>query len=437
MLSNVIRTTWPLFLGILFIGLGNGLQGTLSSWRADFEGFSVLTTGLIMSGYFIGQLVSSILAPKQIKKTGQIRTYAAYASIASTAILIQILFIEPPVWFVARFLSGFCIAGIMIIVEGWLNSISSNENRGQIFSIHMIVVWTGLALGQGLFAVDDPSGVSLFLLASILLSVSLIPILLTEIKAPESDVQESLGLRALWKASPAGVATIGLSGLASAGFFGVGTIYAVKAGLSVSETALFMTLFIGFGAASQWPLGWLSDKIDRRKVILFCCASVICICIVLTSFEFTSKILLILSALVGAFTLPLYSLGVAQANDRLEPKQMISASGTIVLVFSVFAALGPFTMSYFLELFEMFGFMLYMGIVHLVIAVTVLIMMMINKNVDESEQTDFQVMGQRPSVVAMEVIAEEALESQSEQRHYLIGLFIPLWKTINKAPFSV
>jgi len=415
MLGSVIRTTWPLFLGILFIGLGNGLQGTLSSWRADFEGFSVLTTGLIMSGYFIGQLASSIFSPKQIKKTGQIRTYAAYASIASTAILIQILFIEPPVWFVARFLSGFCIAGIMIIVEGWLNSISSNENRGQIFSIHMIVVWGGLALAQGLFAVDDPAGVSLFLLASILLSISLIPILLTEIKAPESDVQESLGLRALWKASPSGVATIGLSGLASAGFFGVGTIYAVKAGLSVSETALFMTLFIGFGAASQWPLGWLSDKIDRRKVIIFCCASVICICTVLASFEFTSKILLILSALVGAFTLPLYSLGVAQSNDRLEPKQMISASGTIVLVFSVFAALGPFTMSYFLELFEMFGFMLYMGIVHLVIAVTVLIMMMINQNVDEFEQTDFQVMAQRPSVVAMEVIAEEALESQSEQ----------------------
>ncbi len=415
MLSTVIRTTWPLFLGILFIGLGNGLQGTLSSWRADFEGFSVLTTGLIMSGYFIGQLVSSILAPKQIKKTGQIRTYAAYASIASTAILIQILFIEPPVWLVARFLSGFCIAGIMIIVEGWLNSISSNENRGQIFSIHMIVVWGGLALGQGLFAVDDPAGVSLFLLASILLSISLIPILLTEIKAPEADIQESLGLRALWKASPSGVATIGLSGLASAGFFGVGTIYAVKAGLSVSQTALFMTLFIGFGAASQWPLGWLSDKIDRRKVIMFCCVTVICICIVLASFEFTSTILLILSALVGAFTLPLYSLGVAQSNDRLEPKQMISASGTIVLVFSIFAALGPFTMSYFLELFEMFGFMIYMGIVHLVIAVTVLIMMMINQNVNESEQTDFQVMAQRPSVVAMEVIAEEALESQSEQ----------------------
>ena len=415
MLTIVMRAIWPLFLGILFISLGNGLQGTLSSWRADYEGFSVLTTGLVMSGYFLGAFASSLISPGQIKKTGQIRTYAAFASIASTAILIQLLFIEPPVWFVARFLSGFCVAGIMIIVEGWLNSISSNENRGQLFSIHMMVVWGGLAMGQGLFVIDSPAGVNLFLLASILLSISLIPILLTEIKAPEVEMQEPLGFKALWKASPSGVATIGISGLASAGFFGVGTIYAIQSGLSISETALFMTLFIGFGALSQWPLGWLSDKIDRRKVILMCCVSVISICIVLASFEFTNIILLILSALVGAFTLPLYSLGVAQANDRLEPKQMISASGTIVLVFSVFAALGPFTMSYFLELFEMFGFMLYMGIVHLVIAVTVLMMMMINQNVDESEQTDFQVMGQRPSVVAMEVIAEEALESQSEQ----------------------
>jgi drug/metabolite transporter (DMT)-like permease len=147
---------------------------------------------------------------------------------------------------------------------------------------------------------------------------------------------------------------------------------------------------------------------------MFCCGSVICICTVLVLFEFTSTILLILSALVGAFTLPLYSLGVAQSNDRLEPKQMISASGTIVLVFSVFAALGPFTMSYFLELFEMFGFMLYMGVVHMFIAVTVIIMMMINEEVDEAEQTNFQVMEHMPSIVAMEVIAEEALESQSE-----------------------
>ena len=415
MLRKVILTTWPLFLGVLFISLGNGLQGTLSSWRAEAEGFSIITIGWVTSGYYVGSLVSAILSPKQIKKTGHIRTYAAFASLASTAILIQILFIDEFVWFISRLLSGFCIAGIMIIVEGWLNSISTNQNRGQIFSIYMVVVWVGLALGQGLFVIGDPSGVNLFLLASILLSVSLIPVLLTKIESPIFENQESLGMRDLWKASPSGVVTIGFSSLASAAFFGLGVIYAIKVGLSVPETALFMTLFVGFGAVFQWPLGWLSDKIDRRKVILLCCASVVTICIVLHMFEFSMPVFLVLSGLIGGNTLPLYALGVAQANDRLEPKQMISASGTIVLVYGVFAALGPFTMSYFLDVFDEMGFLLYLGIIHLTIAVIVLMMMFINQDVEESDQSQFQIMADRPTAVAMEVIAEEAIESAESE----------------------
>lgn len=415
MLSKVLIATWPLFLGVLFISLGNGLQGTLSSWRAEAEGFSIITIGWVMSGYFVGSLTSAILSPKQIKKTGHIRTYAAFASLASTAILIQILFIDEFVWFVSRLLSGFCIAGIMIIVEGWLNSISTNKNRGEIFSIHMVVVWGGLALGQGLFVVDDPAGVNLFLLASILLSVSLIPILLTKIESPTIENQESLGIRALWMASPSGMATVGISALASAAFFGLGAIYAIKVGLSVPETALFMTLFVGFGAAFQWPLGWLSDKIDRRKVILLCCASVITICFVLHLFEFSMPIFLLLSGLIGGTTLPLYAIGVAQTNDRLEPKQMIGASGTIVLVYGVFATAGPFTMSYFLDVFDETGFLLYLGLVHFAIAFVVTCMMFIHQDVDESDQSQFQIMTHRPTAVAMEVIAEEAIESAESE----------------------
>ena len=411
MLRTVMLATWPLFLGVLFISLGNGLQGTLSSWRAESEGFAVLTIGWVMSGYFIGALTSALVSPKQINKTGHIRTYAAFASIASTAILLQIIFIEPPVWFIARLLSGFCVAGIMIIVEGWLSAISNNQNRGQIFSIHMVVVWGGLALGQGLFVVDDPSGVNLFLLASILLSVSLIPILLTKIESPVIEDQESLGVIALWKASPSGMATFGISGLASAAFFGLGTIYAIKKGLNIPETALFMTLFVGFGAAFQWPLGWLSDKIDRRKVIILCCASVVAICLVLHFVDFSTPVFLVFSGLIGGCTLPLYALGVAQSNDRLEPKQMVSASGTIVLVYGSFAALGPFTMSFFLDVFDATGFLLYLGLIHLAIALIVLFMMFIHEDVEEAEQAHFQVMAHRPTAVAMEVIAEEAIES--------------------------
>ena len=175
-----------------------------------------------------------------------------------------------------------------------------------------------------------------------------------------------------------------------------------------------MTLFIGFGAASQWPLGWLSDKIDRRKVILLCCALVTGICILLSIFEFSKTIFLILNGLIGASTLPLYSLGVAQTNDRLRPSQMVSASGTIVLVYSVFASLGPFSMSFFIDLFESSGFLIYLILVHVLIAAIVFSMMFITDDVDESDQANFQVMTQRPSVVGMEVIAEEALESQLE-----------------------
>jgi len=175
-----------------------------------------------------------------------------------------------------------------------------------------------------------------------------------------------------------------------------------------------MTLFLGFGALSQWPLGWISDRIDRRKVILLCCLIVVGICVLLALFDFSKTIFLILNGLIGASTLPLYSLGVAHTNDRLKPSQMVSASGTIVFVFSIFAALGPFTMSYFLKLFDSFGFLIYLSLVHLVIAVIVFVMMFINEDVDESNQSNFQVMAQRPSLVAMEVIAEEAIESQAE-----------------------
>ena len=173
-----------------------------------------------------------------------------------------------------------------------------------------------------------------------------------------------------------------------------------------------MTLFIGFGAVSQWPLGWLSDKIDRRKVILLCCVVVTSICILLSIFEFSKTVFLILNGLIGASTLPLYSLGVAQTNDRLKPSQMVSASGTIIFVYSVFAALGPFSMSYFINLFDELGFLLYLSGVHILIAVIVFAMMFVTDDVDESDQANFQVMAQRPSVVGMEVIAEEALESQ-------------------------
>jgi MFS family permease len=414
MSDNILKICWPLFLGIFIITLGNGLQGTLSGWRADAEGFPITTIGWIMAGYPIGILIGAYISPQIVKNSGHIRSYAVFATIASTAILVQIVFIEASIWFLMRVLSGICIAGVNIIVESWLNAKADNANRGKVFSIFMAVIWTGLSLGQSLLMLDDPMGYSLFILTSILLSVSLIPVLIPTIDTPKIEFNEPLGIVKLYRISTSCVVTVALGGVAVSSVFSFGAIFAVRAGLSVSETAIFMTIFIAFGALSQWPLGWLSDRVDRRWVIFYCSSVVAAVSLGMNFVEPSYEIYLIMSALMGSSMLPLYSLGVAHANDRLEPEQMMGASSTINMLFGVFAMLGPFAMAYSLQIFNLPGFYILIGLINLALAIVILKMIFTTEAPEEDEQTQFQVMSHRPGAVAMEVIAEEAMESQLE-----------------------
>ena len=414
MSDNVLKLCWPLFLGIFILTLGNGLQGTLSGWRADAEGFSIATIGWVMAGYPIGILIGAYLGPRIVKQSGHIRSYAVFATIASTAILIQIVFIESSVWFFTRIISGICIAGVNVIVESWLNAKADNANRGKVFSIFMAVIWLGLSLGQSLLILDDPMGYSLFILTSVLLSISLIPVLIPSIDAPYIEHNEPLGIATLYRVSTSGVFTVALSAVAVSSFFSMGAVFAVKAGLSVVETAMFMSVFIAFGAITQWPLGWISDRVDRRWVIFYSACIVIAVCFVMNTIETSYISYLIMSALIGSSMLPLYSLGVAHANDRLEPNQMMGASSTINMLFGVFAMIGPLAMAYSLEVFNLSGFFILIGSIHLVLALVILKMIYTKEATDEEDQTQFQVLPHRPGVVAMEVIAEEAMESQLE-----------------------
>lgn len=313
-----------------------------------------------------------------------------------------------------RVLSGICIAGVNIILESWLNAKSSNANRGTVFSIFMAVIYTALSLGQSLLMLDDPMGYSLFVLTSVLLSVSLIPVLIPSIDAPQIDQNESLGIFTLYKISTSCVFTVALSAIAVSAVFSLGAIFAVKAGLSVSETAIFMTVFIAFGAIAQWPLGWISDRVDRRWVILYCACVALSISVAMNFIEASYSMYLIMSGVIGSSVLPLYSLGVAHANDRLDPKQMMGASSTINMLYGVFAMIGPLAMAYSLNIFGLSGFYLLIGLIHFLLAIVILKMIFTKEATEESEQTQFQVMSHRPGVVAMEVIAEEAMESQLE-----------------------
>ena len=411
MLTNVLKTTWPLFLGLAFLMLGNGLQGTLVSWRANFEGFSSSTTGWIMTAYYLGFLAGSLYTGKLIKEVGHIRVFAALASLASTAVLVQILLIDPAAWIVMRLVTGFSFAGVYVVVESWLNARSDNETRGRILSIYMIVTYAGLAGGQLLFKVADPTSVSLFLLSSILLSIALIPLLISKVTAPLIEESESMSVTKLFKTASAGVLSLTLTSMVAGVVFGMGAVYAANAGMSISQTALFMGFFIAMGAIAQWPVGWVSDNFDRRLVIVVLCAVSTALIAILYKINPQSTFFIIIFGLFGAAALPVYSLSVAHINDRLKPEQMTSASSTMVLFSGIGAAAGPITVGYLLHAFGNVWFLLYLGGIHLIMGVVVLYYMSQRDAVPDQQQVDHQFMSSRMTPVALEAVALDAEES--------------------------
>ncbi len=422
MINNILKTTWPLFLGLAFLMLGNGLQGTLVSWRANYEGFSSSTTGWIMTAYYLGFLAGSLLTSKLIRQVGHIRVFAALASLASAAVLVQILLIDPIAWVFMRLVTGFSFAGVYVVVESWLNARSDNDTRGRILSIYMIVSYSGLAGGQLLFKVADPTTFNLFLLSSILLSVALIPLLVSRVAAPIIEESESMSVKKLFKIAPAGVLSITLTSIVSGVVLGMGAVYAANSGMSISQTALFMSVFIAMGAASQWPVGWVSDHFDRRLVIVVLCVIAILLIAILYKLDPQSLIFIIFFGLFGAAVLPVYSLSVAHTNDRLRPEQMTSSSSTMVLFSGIGAAAGPITVGYLLHAFGNEWFLLYLGAIHLVLGLGVLFYIFQREAVPDSQQVDYQPMASRFTPVGLEAVAMEAEESlksyEDEDNHY-------------------
>ncbi len=411
MISRVLKNTWPLFLGMAFLMLGNGLQGTLVSWRATYEGFSPSVTGWIMTGYYAGFLAGSLYTPNLISGVGYIRVFAALASLASTAVLIQVLFINPQTWFAMRLLTGFCFAGTYVIVESWLNAASDNKSRGQMLSFYGLISFGGMAGGQWLLKLAHPSGFSLFVLSSILLSLALVPVLIRRMETPEVETVSRISILKLMSISPAGVFTIFISAIAHGSMFAMGAVFAVKSGLTVTNTALFMSSFIAMGALAQWPLGWLSDQIDRRIVISGAGFVAAILCVVLLQISPQDSLFYIAFAALGGVSLPMYSIAVAHTNDRLDPDQMTGASSTIILILGFGSILGPTTAGYLLGTLGPSGYLFHLGITHLLIAMGMAYFIARREAVAAEDQTHYQVVPPRSTGVAMEAVALEAEES--------------------------
>lgn len=392
----LILNSWALFLGMGLIMLGNGLQATLLGVRASMEDFGTTVTGMVMSGYFIGLIAGCNSVPKIVGRVGHVRTFGALASLASTSILVQAVFIYPLVWWAMRFVTGFAYAGIFIVAESWLNEATENGTRGKLLSFYMLVSLGGMAGGQMLLNVFHPSGFELFLLVSLLISFAVIPILLSTARAPQFDVVENIGILHLYRVSPLGVLGMFITGMSIGTFFGMGPVYATDIGLSVKGVSFFMGALILGGFLFQYPLGWLSDRYGPIKVIIFSCVGGAVASFFAMNFEVEDAGFYMMITTVGGLAMPLYSLCCVHTNDYLTPTQMVAASGTLVLLSAMGAAVGSPITAFAMDIL---GPQAFFGIIGVMLSsVSVFALWRSTQRVDAviEEQGDFVIMAASP-----------------------------------------
>lgn len=359
-----------LLLSMGLLMMGNGLQGTLIALRASLEGFSTQVTGLLMSIYFVGFLAGSTLTPKVVARVGHVRVFAALASLASSTVVLHPLFIDAWFWCGLRLVSGFCIAGLFVVAESWLNEVASNATRGRLLSLYVVVTMAAMASGQMLLNLADPGRFDLFILITVLVSLALLPVLLSVSPAPVFTAPEHLSLRALYWRSPLGLVGCVGTGLSTGAVMGMGVIYAEQIGLVLGDIALYMGLVYVGSVALQWPIGRLSDAFDRRRVILLVTSlSAAMALLALAVADAVAPVQLAVAFLFGGLSFPLYSLCVAHTNDALTPRQMVAASSHLVLAFGIGAAAGPSLAAACMERFGADGYYAYLAVVHLTIGV--------------------------------------------------------------------
>ncbi len=322
--------------------LGAGLQSTLLSLRGTLEGFPAPVIGMVMSCYYLGYLLGTSIAPRLLRQVGHIRVFAALAAVASASILAQGAFIDPVSWALFRLLSGVCFAGIYVVAESWLNDRATSTNRGRLLAVYMVVLYVGLGSAQFLLLIADPHGTKPFMLVSILISLAMVPIVVSATQIPERVAPRRVRLRELYRDSPLGVVAVSVSGLISSTIYSLGPVYARLRGLPTSGVATFMAVSILAGVLTQYPVGRLSDRMDRRTVIAGICALTTAIAAGLATFRSMPELLFYsLTAAFSGLVLTLYSLAVSHVNDKLDPAQMVAASSALLFLNGTAAAVGP------------------------------------------------------------------------------------------------
>lgn len=338
---QVLSRSWALLLGMMLLMVGNGLQGTLLGVRGGIEGFSTFEMSIVMSAYFAGFLGGSRVAPEMIRRVGHVRVFAALASFISAILILYPAFAHPVAWALGRLVIGFCFSGVYVTAESWLNNSADNTNRGKALSVYMIVQMFGIVSAQVLLAMGDVSGYALFIVSSVLVSISFAPILLSISPTPAFETAKPMPLKTLIKISPLGCLGMFLLGGVFSAQFGMSAVYGVAAGLTIVQISLFVSSIYVGALLMQYPIGWLSDRVDRRLVILIVASLGGVMSLVAFSFDQYFSALLVAAFIIGGTSNPLYSLLIAYTNDYLEADDMASAAGGLIFINGMGAIAGP------------------------------------------------------------------------------------------------
>lgn len=415
---RALTSSWPLFFGLSLIMLGNGLQGTLLGVRATMEGFDTATIGIIMSLYYFGFLGGSYYVPRLINAVGHIRVFTALASLASTTVLLHGLYPDPILWSLIRAFTGLSYAGLYIVVESWLNNASTNKTRGKMFGLYQIISYGGLMIGQFGLNIADPGTIDLFVMSSIIVSIALLPIALSSRPAPAFDEPEPISMKRLYVISPLGMVGSFATGIGLGAVFGLGAVYASSMNMTLPQISTFMALFVFGGVLSQIPIGWLSDRYDRRFVIIaisLITALVAGLCFMVSENPY---ILNLVFFLFGALSLPLYGLSMAHLNDHLSPRQYVGASAAAILVNGAGAAVGPLIISFSMSIFGDQMFFPLVGLTFFWLFAYGVYRTQKRESIPLEEQGDYTAMPARPTPISMTITEEgHAIMKEMEKQN--------------------
>jgi MFS family permease len=340
-----LSTLLALLLGFGLMQMGNTLQGTLLSVRGGIESFSPAQIGAVGAGFWVGVVIGSLRCGKLIQSVGHIRAFLALGAIASTAPLLHLLVMDPIAWVVVRALTGFCFAGLFIVVESWLNSAATDETRGQIMSVYAMTGLLAGIVGQLLLPTTDPAGFRPFCIVAIIVAFALVPIALTRAMAPTHDGGGArISIRGLYRQSPFGLVAAFMCGVTTSAFFTLGPILAQRRGLDTGGVAAFMASGTLGGFLMAWPLGWLSDRLDRRLVIIGAAVTATATLLIMMAFvpdEASRWMLYLCAGIFGGTIVPTYSVVMAHVNDAVGEGEFIAASGGLLIMQGAGAAAGP------------------------------------------------------------------------------------------------